>query len=100
MNTVEDVPHQSVSQEWWSKSQKKIRCFDNFFGFFDKLAEEPPINDLVGSFPENHMPQEQAESYYGFIVYMSRTYRGMMPYLKGIHLTLASWRVYCDYEGW
>ena len=28
----------------------------------------------------------------GYLVYISRTYRSMVPYLKGIHQTLDSWR--------
>jgi hypothetical protein len=31
------------------------------------------------------------ESYLGFLIYVSRTYSSMVPYLKGIHLTLDIW---------
>ena len=27
----------------------------------------------------------------GFLIYLSRTYKSMCPYLKGIHQTLDSW---------
>ena len=36
----------------------------------------------------------------GFLVYLSRTYTSMVPYLKGIHLTLDSWRSGRDKDGW
>ena len=35
-----------------------------------------------------------------FLVYVSITYRGINPYLKGVHLTLDSWRQYRDDEEW
>ena len=35
----------------------------------------------------------------GLLVYVSRTYRDMNPYLKGVHLTLDSWRPYIDGGG-
>jgi len=40
------------------------------------------------------------ESYRGSLVYLSRTYPSLVPYLKGIHLTLDSWRPNRDEEGW
>ena len=36
----------------------------------------------------------------GFLLYVTRTYPSMVPYLKGIHLTLDSWRPQRDSEGW
>lgn len=36
----------------------------------------------------------------GFLVYITRTYPSLVPYLKGIHLTLDSWRPNRDDEGW
>jgi len=36
----------------------------------------------------------------GFLVYVARTYPSLVPYLKGIHLTLDSWRGGRDSEGW
>ena len=40
------------------------------------------------------------ESTRGFLVYVSRTYPGMVPYLKGIHLTLDTWRGNRGDDGW
>jgi len=43
---------------------------------------------------------KQLERYQGFLIYVSRTYRNMSPYLKGIHQTLESWREGRDKESW
>jgi hypothetical protein len=50
--------------------------------------------------PLGYLPHKQLESYPGFLVYVSRTYPAMVPYLKGIHLTLDSWRANRDEDGW
>ena len=36
----------------------------------------------------------------GFLVYVTRTYAAMIPYLKGFHLTVEMWRGGRDAEGW
>eukprot|EP00980_Cylindrotheca_fusiformis_P021722 scaffold8546_cov73-Cylindrotheca_fusiformis.AAC.5 len=36
----------------------------------------------------------------GFLVHLSTTFKTMTPYLKGIHLTIDSWRANCDQAGW
>jgi len=36
----------------------------------------------------------------GFLVYITRTYPAFTPFLKGIHLTLDSWRAGRDNDGW
>jgi hypothetical protein len=36
----------------------------------------------------------------GFLVYVTRTYPAMVPYLKGFHLTIKTWRGGRDSEGW
>ena len=36
----------------------------------------------------------------GFMVYFCRTYTSLTPFLKGLHLTLDSWREGRDEEGW
>jgi hypothetical protein len=40
------------------------------------------------------------EKHRGFLVYVSRTYPSMVPYLRGIHLTLDSWRPWRKEDGW
>lgn len=36
----------------------------------------------------------------GFLIHIARTFPGMVPYLKGIHHTLESWRTGRDKDGW
>jgi hypothetical protein len=46
------------------------------------------------------LDHKQLESYRGSLVYLSRTYPSLVPYLKGVHLTLDSWRPNRDSAGW
>ena len=36
----------------------------------------------------------------GYLIYVSRTYRPMIPYLRGLHKSIDSWRPFRDKEGW
>jgi len=40
------------------------------------------------------------ERHRGFLVYITRTYPALTPYLKGIHLTIDSWRPHRDDDSW
>jgi len=40
------------------------------------------------------------ESARGFLVHMQQVYPSMTPYIKGLHLTIDSWRADRDPEGW
>jgi len=46
------------------------------------------------------LDSKQLERDSGFLVYLSRTYRNVCPYLKGIYQTLDSWRSGRDSDGW
>jgi hypothetical protein len=72
----------SVTQERWDKARKII------LELKDILLE----SDLV--------EHKMLESYRGFLVYISRTYPSITPYLKGIHLTLDSWRPWRSEDAW
>jgi hypothetical protein len=71
------------TREKWVKAQGYIRQMYNI------LKESQGIYDY-----------KTLEQQRGFLVYVSRTYPVMVPYLKGIHLTLDSWRPNRDQEGW
>jgi hypothetical protein len=49
---------------------------------------------------ETRFNHKDLERIRGFLVYVVRTYPSLNPYLKGIHLTLDSWRPQRDAEGW
>ena len=50
--------------------------------------------------PKGHIHFKTAESIVGFLVYVAMTYSSLMPYLKGLYLSLNSWRKNRDNEGW
>ena len=73
-----------VSEERWGKTRKLIRKW------LDKLLKDPlhPLNT------------KELTSDRGFLVYVTRTYRPMVTYLKGMHLTIDGWRQDRDSDGW
>ena len=48
----------------------------------------------------NMLPHSELLSHRGFLVYVTRTYPPMIPYLKGFHLAADMWRGGRDKEGW
>jgi hypothetical protein len=72
----------NISIEQWNKAQGMLWW----------------INDCVKACrPMDHKVLEQ---YHGFLVCVSCTYPSIVPYLKGIHLTLDSWHDNHDTYGW
>jgi len=71
-----------VAQDKWEKTQRHIEWIVEHFDDADGIPFKP------------------LERIRGFLVYTTRTYPSMVPYLKGIHLTLDSWREHRDDEGW
>ena len=49
---------------------------------------------------EEVLDRSKMESMRGLLLYTVRTYQYMNPYLKGLHLTLNSWRSFIEREGW
>jgi hypothetical protein len=56
-----------------------------------------PWGGLLGS-RDGSLDFKSLESKRGFLIYVTRTYPSMVPYLKGMHLTLDSWRPNWDAE--
>ena len=79
VTNTEGGVHGLVLQEKWYKTRRLIE-------------------EMVGMEREGiyGMPRARMESIIGFLVYVSRTYKETTPYLKGVHLTLDSWRTYRD----
>jgi hypothetical protein len=75
-----------TSQEKWDKTQ----------GILGWLQEQYARGG--GGNPIIH--RKTLESHRGFLIYIARTYPAMVPYLKGIHGTLDSWRGGRDRNGW
>jgi hypothetical protein len=62
-----------VSQEKWEKTQLLIR-------------------ELKDMMERGRLPLQQLLEIRGFLIYVVRTYTWLNPYIKGLHLTIDSWR--------
>jgi len=82
-----DAVYKLVTQERWDKTKEKI----------DWIWKE--VQDIRAG-NKAAMDYKTLESYRDFLIYVSRTYTTLVPYLKGIHLTLDSWRPNRDDDGW
>ena len=76
-----------VTQERWDKTKAKI----------DWIWKE--VQEILAGIKPD-MDYKTLESYRGFLIYVARTYTTLVPYLKGIPLTLDSWRPNRDDDGW
>jgi hypothetical protein len=80
IRTDKESVEKMVSQERWDKTKERLQW----------------IQQQFDASPPDKLPKilhKKLESIRGFLVYVSRTYSEMVPYLKGIHLTLDSWRL-------
>jgi hypothetical protein len=46
------------------------------------------------------LPRKRLEQIHGFLIYVTRMYRCMVPYLIGLHMTIDSWRPNRKEDGW
>ena len=72
-----------VSEEKWTKMKRIVERWHRLL--------------LSG---EVELPHAEFASDRGFLVYVTRTYPPLVPYLKGFHLSLEMWRGGRDAEGW
>ena len=97
--------YQSVTPERSTKTRTLIRWIGARVGLWDEgsellLTEEEKASMRVAT-SECWINHKRMESARGFLVYVANTFKAMIPYLKGIHLTLDSWRRdHCDLDGW
>jgi hypothetical protein len=82
VHTTEGMVVVLVSEEKWQKTRDKVRW----------------IREALDK--EGGVDRKELERHRGFLVYVSRTYTNMVPFLKGIHLLLDSWREDRNEEGW
>jgi hypothetical protein len=71
-----------VSQDKWEKTKKWIAWMKQSLEKSNKLSHK------------------ELERCRGFLIYVSRTYKAFVPYLRGIHKTIDSWRGYRHDDGW
>lgn len=84
VQTSKDEVLVMVDDEKWQKTKRYIG---------DILYEMKTSRD--GSLDFKELERKR-----GFLIYVTRTYPCMVPYLKGIHLTLDGWRKFRDEDGW
>jgi hypothetical protein len=75
-----------TSQEKWNKAQRFINELHSI------LNTKEEVEALID--------YKFLERGRGFMIYFCRTYTSFVPYLKGMHLTMDSWRKGRDKEGW
>jgi hypothetical protein len=66
---------------------------------FCDLRKEVP-SEVLGEDTAGGLNHKQLERSRGFLVYLAQSYPSLVPYLKGIHLTLDSWRLGRNDDGW
>ena len=83
-----DGVRKSVTQERWDKTRKLLQELRLEFDVHaTRPLESPGLN------------RKRLEQVRGFLVYVSRAYTSLKPYLKGIHLTIDGWRPDRE-DGW
>jgi hypothetical protein len=65
-----------------------------------KLKEMLVKWDELLSSGETQLSHKELQSDRGFLVYVTRTYPAMVPYLKGFHLSIEMWRGGREADGW
>jgi hypothetical protein len=83
VSTDECGVHSSISRERWTRTKAIFRNLE------EVLESDTP-----------EFTHKQLLSDRGFLIYVARTYSTMVPYLKGLHLTIEHWRDDRDAEGW
>jgi hypothetical protein len=81
-----------VSQDKWDKTRKIIR----------RLADELDEFYCRTSLGESleGTDRRRMESDRGFLIYVAQACPSLVPYLKGVHLTIDSWRPDRNSQGW
>jgi hypothetical protein len=85
----------------WEKTHRKIWWFALYQ--LGLLLEDDGNETLCKdqkACPSGYLPHKMAKLCRGFLVYILCTYSAMVPYLKGIHLTIDSWQPHCNQDGW
>ena len=82
VDTTEGKVRVRTDQEKWDKTREWIRKLNMW------LEKDTPLNF------------KELERMRGFLIYVSRTYTAMTPYLKGLHQTIDSWRPFTREDGW
>jgi hypothetical protein len=85
-----------VTQERWDKTLNMVRDIRQEYS--DRKTEFPV--EVLGEDSAGGLNHKQLERRRDFLVYVAQTYPSLVPYLKGIHLTLDSCRSDRNEDGW
>jgi hypothetical protein len=89
VSATDTAVFKSVTQERWDKLKSRLSWIsEHYDGSRWGVAQRPLLE------------HSELERIRGFLVYVTRTYKALMPYLKGLHLTLDSWRENRNDDGW
>ncbi len=72
--------HETVSQEKWEKTKNLI-------------------TEMAAMVEHGHLPLGQLLQIRSFLMYVVHTYPWINPYMKGLHLTIDSWRPFRGADG-
>ena len=72
-----------MSEDKWAKTKRLLN----------------ELGKMLDSEPDS-LPRHRLEVIQGFLNYVTQTYRYMIPYLNGLHMTIDGWRGNRDSEGW
>jgi hypothetical protein len=85
-----------VTKERWDKTRKMVR---NIWQEYSDRQTELPV-EVLGEDSSGGLNHKHLERRRGFLVYVAQAYPSLVTYLKGIHLTLDSWRSDRNEDGW
>jgi hypothetical protein len=83
LRTDLDGVHALTSDEKWNKTK-------------DQLAE---VKEMLAK-DATKLSRKRLEQIRGFLLYVTRTYTGLAPYMIGFHLTIDGWRRNRNEDGW
>jgi hypothetical protein len=85
-----------VTQTRWDKACNMVR--DIWQEFSDRRKQV--LSEVLGEDSAGGINHKQLESRRGFLVYVAQAYPSLVPYLKGIHITLDGLISGRNQEGW
>jgi hypothetical protein len=88
-----ELVYKLITQSQWDKAKCILSEYTKLYAREHTTAKPNKVLEVW-------LPQAVLESGCSFLTYITRTYMGRIPYLKGLHLTIDSWRPNWDTDGW
>jgi hypothetical protein len=82
-----------ITQSRWDKTKQILNKLRTSFALAELEASQAGKREVW-------LTRSDLESARGFLIYVTRMYTAMVPYLKGPHLMIDSWRPHQDEDGW